>query len=351
MEAPPALTGGNRTVMGANVTLDAGPGYATYDWRNSSNTTLGSARTFSTNVTGDYTVRVTKTNVDGTGVSSSFTVLPQLGGLNENYILTNTIQANNITDPAQISNLPAESNSQTIAYFDGLGRPMQTVSTQGSPNKKDMVQTIAYDAFGRESKKYLPVVTNSVDGWYKPNLVDPVTGNYINQALNFYNNGLTDKISDDTRPFSETIFEPSPLNRPDKDFGTGQDWYTSNKHVKHGYLINVHGISTGEERIIAWRVANGLPARAATALGYVEADGYYSTGQLNIKSTKDEQGNEVREYVDKEGRTILKKVQAVGGTAQTNNDNHWAMTYYIYDDLGNLSVVLPPEAVKAITAQ
>jgi Domain of unknown function (DUF6443) len=50
---------------------------------------------------------------------------------------------------------------QNVQYFDGLGRPMQSVSTQGSPTQKDIVQTIVYDAFGRESKKYLPVSTNT----------------------------------------------------------------------------------------------------------------------------------------------------------------------------------------------
>ncbi len=143
------------------------------------------------------------------------------------------------------------------------------------------------------------------------------------------------------------MFEPSPLNRPDKDFGAGQDWYTNNKHVKHAYLVNVHGTAAEEERIVAWKVdGTSMPVRAAAVAGYVEIGGYYSNGQLSVKSTKDEQGNVVREYVDKEGRTILKKVQAVSGIAQTNNDTHWAMTYYIYDDLGNLVVVLPPEAVK-----
>ena len=352
METPPVVTGGNRIVMGANVTLDAGAGFVTYDWRNSSNTTVGSARTFSTNVTGDYTVRVTKAGVDGTGASPAFSVLPQLSGHNENYIITNAIQVNNITDPAQILNLPAESNSQTIQYFDGLGRPMQTVSTQGSPAKLDIVTPVVYDAFGRESKKYLPFVAQN-NGWYKPNeqIIDFATGNYLGIAQPAYSN-TSDKIADDLRPYSETVFEPSPLNRPDKDFGAGKEWYDNNRHVKHDYLINVHGTAASQERVIAWKVdPNGMPVRAAVVAGYVETGGYYSNGQLTIKSTKDEQGNEVREYVDKEGRTILKKVQVVGGIAQTNNDTHWAMTYYIYDDMGNLAVVLPPEAVKAITAQ
>jgi hypothetical protein len=263
-----------------------------------------------------------------------------------------TIAFSNEADIIKIARSPEEVRQNT-RYFDGLGRPIQTVDKQGSPIKVDVVTPMVYDAFGRESKKYLPVITNTMDGWYKTGLID-AAGNYLNNTTftNPYDNGLADKIADDQRPYTETVFEPSPLNRPDKDFGSGKEWYDNNRHVKHGYLVNIHGTSEGQEKVIAWTIdANGAPAKAAAVLDYVETGGYYSNGQLSVKSTKDEQGNEVREYVDKEGHTILKKVQVAGGTAQTNNDAHWAMTYYIYDDLGNLSVVLPPEAVKAIIAQ
>ncbi len=350
MEAAPIISApSNRVALAFAVNLDAGAGYVTYDWRNSSNVTVGSAQTLSANTPGNYTVRVTKSNVDGTGVSSAVSVLPQLEGLNENYIITNTIQVNNITDPAQIPNLPVERNSQSIQYFAGLGRPMQTVGTQASPAKKDVVQSMVYDAFGRENKKYLPVITNTIDGWYKTGLID-ASGNYVNNATftNPYSNGLADKIADDSRPFSETVFEPSPLNRPDKDFGTGLDWYTNNKAVQHAYLVNVHGTAAGQEQVIAWKIdaASGLPIRE-TAVNTSVSGGYYTTGQLSIKSTKDEQGNEVREYTDKEGRVILKKVQAVT-TPVLNTAAHWAATYYIYDDLGNLRYVLQPELSKTL---
>src|SRR5690242_7836240 len=39
-------------------------------------------------------------------------------------------------------------------YFDGLGRPLQTVSWQTSPDKKDIVAPVVYDDFGREAYKF-----------------------------------------------------------------------------------------------------------------------------------------------------------------------------------------------------
>ena len=334
-------------VRGANVIMDAGTGFDSYAWKNLAGTQVNSTQTFSTSVPGTYTVTVTKSGVTSLP-SSPFTLTSQLGGVDKNYVVTNTVLVDNITDPSTLDNLPVEQLNQSVAYFDGLGRPEQTVVTQGSPLKKDLISIDVYDAFGRENKKYLPVV-GEVSGRYKPGLLDN-TGNYAGAGANFYNN-LTDKIADDTRPFSETIFEASPLNRSIKDFGAGANWYTNSKSVNHAYVVNEYGTnaSLGQEQIIAWVIdpVSGLPVPASSS-STVVTGGHYASGQLSIKSTKDEQGHEVREYIDKLGHTILKKVQAEE-VAPLTDATKWAHTYYIYDDLGHLVMVLSPEAVNAIT--
>jgi hypothetical protein len=335
-------------VRGANVTLTAGAGFSSYVWKNLAGTQVSSSQTFSTSVPDTYTVTVTKSGLTSLP-SSPFTLTSQLGGLDKNYLVTNTVLVDNITDPSTLDNLPVEQLQQSVTYFDGLGRPEQTVVTQGSPLKKDLISANVYDGFGRENRKYLPVVGES-NGRYKDGLIDG-NGNYAGAGLNFYNNGVTDKITDDIRPFSETIFESSPLSRPIKDFGAGSDWNVNNKAVGHAYLVNEYGTnaSLGQEQIMAWVIdsASGLPIPAPTSSG-VMAGGYYASGQLSIKSTKDEQGHEVREYIDKLGHTILKKVQAEEA-APITDATKWTHTYYIYDDLGHLVMVLSPEAFNAIT--
>ena len=63
--------------------------------------------------------------------------------------------------------------------------------------------------------------------------------------------------------------------------------------------------------------------------------------QLTANKILDEQNNAIIEFVDKQNRTLLKRVMK--GTERVD-------TYYLYDDLGNLAIVLPPEAVtKFIT--
>jgi RHS repeat-associated protein len=338
------------------VSLDGGAGYDTYSWKNSSNTVVGTSQVLSTNVPSSYTVTVTKAGVSGAGISSPFIIsTSQFNGLNMNYIITEVAQVSGIINQNSMQALSVDKVAQSIGYFDGLGRPIQTISTQGSPLKSDLVSPMVYDQFGRENKKYLPVVTEN-NGRYKTALFDG-TGNYL---VNTYNNAA-DKIADDIRPFSETIFEPSPLNRPDKEYGAGQAWAPSgvgsnNKFIQHTYLINSHGTgsSNTQEKVIAW-IVNGsnLPVRASVLTNYVVAGGYYASNQLTIKSTRDEQGNVVREYTDKLGRVILKKVQATTSGAANLNDltgttPGWALTYYVYDDLGNLRFVLPPELSKLI---
>lgn len=343
----------NYVVKETPVTLDAGAGYDTYTWRNSSNTVVGTIRTLTTAIPSTYTVTVTKTGA--TGVSNPFILSgSQFTGMNKNYVVTNTTQIPGITDPTLVQSLSAEKVAQQVAYFDGLGRPSQTVSTQASVNKSDLIAPVVYDAFGREAKKYLPVVTGNT-GRYQEGLMD-AAGNYL---VNIYNNAA-DKIADDARPFSETVFEASPLNRPEKDFGVGLVWSSaaggSNKPVQHAYQINKHGTgsNTTEEKIIAWNVNDlGMPVRATLLSGFITSGGYFDNGQLSIKSTKDEEGNEVREYTDKLGKVVLKKVQATVAGATNLNDvtgisPGWALTYYVYDDLGNLRYVFPPELSKIL---
>ncbi len=46
--------------------------------------------------------------------------------------------------------------SETVQYFDGLGRPKQVVNVKASPGGKDVVTHIEYDQFGRQVKIIFP---------------------------------------------------------------------------------------------------------------------------------------------------------------------------------------------------
>ena len=67
----------------------------------------------------------------------------------ENYVYTKTYLDYNGTT--------ATKTSESVQYFDGLGRPKQVVNVKASPTGKDIVTHIEYDGFGRQVKDYLPV--------------------------------------------------------------------------------------------------------------------------------------------------------------------------------------------------
>lgn len=269
----------------------------------------------------------------------------------QNFIRVVIPQDSGYRTVSQLEGAALSRKQVSYQFFDGLGRPVQTVGVQQSPGHNDVVQPIAYDGFGREAVKYLPYTAGS-NGTYKTDFVSFDHEDYEESPqYSFYNNGSA-TIAQDNVPYAKTIFEASPLGRPDKDYGAGAAWHTNSKFIQHSYLVNQHGTgsSSTQEKVIAWEVnGSGVPVRVGVLTGYIETGGYYTTGQLTIKSTKDEQGNEVREYTNKSGQVVLKKVQAASGAGSNlNSTTAWASTYYVYDDLNNLRFVFQPELGKIL---
>nr|WP_121273844.1 DUF6443 domain-containing protein [Pedobacter schmidteae] len=249
---------------------------------------------------------------------------------NQNYVSTKIFKIPGVVTDADVNQTGRSTCevNQTVQYFDGLGRPLQTVTVQGSPAFKDVVQPVAYDAFGREQFKYLPYVDPGTgNGTYKANALSSGQGLGL-----FYNPpGITDPqqpngIVKTAFPFSETRFEASPLNRVLEQGASGASWQLNAGHSqKMEYSTNI----TDEVKL--WTVtSNG-------ATGTTN----YAPGRLYKQISKDEnwvaadgKSGTTEEFKDLEGRVVLKR------TFNTGEVTH--STYYVYDDLGNLRYVLPP---------
>lgn len=242
---------------------------------------------------------------------------------------------------------------QTTQYVDGLGRPLQTVARQASPGStpKDIVAPVVYDVYGRENFKYLPYVQSSGttnDGNYK---ATPFTDQdyFYKTAYKDANNVLM--VPGEQALYSRTEYEPSPLNRVSKTFAAGNTWSgsygsASEKAINIKYMVNT--ATTDAVRI--WNITSN-------ALTYTNNDvttnipttsAAYADGTLYKMVTLDEQGNAVVEYKDRDGKVILKKVQAGAIAADYSGYSGFLCTYYIYDDLNQLRFVIPPKAVAAI---
>ncbi len=66
---------------------------------------------------------------------------------NQNYVVTYTPRVAGITNPADSTHSACEVMT-TVQYFDGIGRPIQTIQVKGSSSLKNLVAPKAYDQFG-----------------------------------------------------------------------------------------------------------------------------------------------------------------------------------------------------------
>ncbi len=242
-----------------------------------------------------------------------------------NYIRTRMIMKPGITNNATASALTDPRDViQTTQYYDGLGRPSQSVSKQASPAGKDLVKVQVYDDLGRETTRYLPYVSPSMDGNFKPNYLSEQSsfgaGHYPNEQ--FY--------------YGLDVLEPSPMDRPLNVFAPGNTLVCDGRGVTTAYQLNITADS-----VQIWNIsltAGSLPVSA----------GAYPDGQLTKTLTSDEQGHQMVIYKDKDEHIVLKKVQSWNTPAAGHSG--WLCTYYVYDDLNNQRFVLQPKAVELLSA-
>jgi RHS repeat-associated protein len=246
---------------------------------------------------------------------------PSLNSLNYTRIrtitkagITDTVTADGLTSPYDVQ--------QTTQYFDALGRPMQTVAKQASPLQMDMVSMQVYDGFGRQPISYLPYTSPSNDGNYKS---DP-----FSEQNNFYS-GI---YPGEQYYYSETNYEASNLERVTGTSAPGSSWVGSGRGVGTMYLMNAVSDS-----VRLWNINSAqksIPFNSGT----------YQPGRLYKMVEVDEQGNQVVQYTDELGKTILKKVQL--SPVVSTGPSGWANTYYVYDTLQRLRYIIPPQAVVLI---
>ncbi|TWI14460.1 DUF6443 domain-containing protein, partial [Sphingobacterium siyangense] len=139
----------------------------------------------------------------------------------QNYILTKTFRSPGVTLATLNAQRTIGDENQSIQYFDGLGRPSQTVQLMASPTYKDIVQHIEYDGFGRESTKYLAYGEKSGNGSFRASAKSTQS--------DFYKDGVGwDAAAVKTpNPYAVTVFENSPLNRVQQQGAPGSPWQPS----------------------------------------------------------------------------------------------------------------------------
>ena len=341
----------------------------TWYWQGKDNsfgtsTTLGSGITFTANQgAGTYYIRARNSGGDWSNGSGSVyvTIAPvQANTLSdENYIHTTNYQ--NPFTATELSTATNNDKIESVTYFDGLGRPMQSVGIRAGGNNEDIITHVGYDNYGRQAKDYLPYAATSNGGLFRTG-AETATLNYYDATK--YDADFPGMTITDINPYSQKLFEASPLNRILEQTAPGSSWKVGTTFDTNGHS-NGNSIKIGNQTNIATEVRRYEVSLAVSNVNntrtYVPTlqnlTPYYAVNELYKTITKDENwktadgtSHTTEEFKDKQRRVVLKRTYGAsdlngdGDTTDTGESNAQHDTYYVYDNFGNLTYVLPPKA-------
>ncbi|UFH33305.1 RHS repeat-associated core domain-containing protein [Chryseobacterium sp. C-71] len=207
--------------------------------------------------------------------------------------------------------------SETVQYFDGLGRPKQVVQVKATPLGQDLVVPITYDPLGRQTKTLLPIPVSTANSG-----IQAVDENSVNSYYGVAN------------AYSEQKLEASPLGRVLEVAHPGAAWAMSSGHTtKMQYLTNIEGDQVKRFNTTAsW--SNGVLTTSITNVTF------YAPNQLSKNKVTDEDGNITIDFKNSEGKTVLLRKESSAGKLDT---------YYIYNNYSQLAFVISPKGNEKIT--
>ncbi|WP_218149828.1 DUF6443 domain-containing protein [Niastella yeongjuensis] len=283
----------------------------------------------------------------GPPAATSTTVSPMpYGSVLINYIRTREAQGR-FLDSAAFQNADYTRVSEMTEYADGLGRPLQTVIRQLSPEVKDLVSSINYDDLGLQTFSYPTYV--QINGSHTDD------GSFKNQPYSsmgtFFSDSSRNPGCIGESKYSLTYFERSPLNRQIRELPPGNSWVSSGGGASiYGMLGSgkeiKYSVNNESDLVRVWNIGyDTLSYDASDSTSNIPVSpGYYPPGTLYKITYHSGQGNGNTkiEFKDSEGRTVLTRI-----TAQTTlNDagSHGLDTYNVFDDFGRLRFVISPKA-------
>ncbi len=223
---------------------------------------------------------------------------------NENWVFTKT-SAEGVTRSG-------------VTYYDGLGSPSQAIQIGASPQGNDIVVPFYYDNVRRsESRSYLPYVSQRGSG-------QPDSLPLVNQT-EFYER----YYGKPETPYSETIFEASPLNRPVKQYNAGSVFHEDDAYTAYSYEFN----NANEVYWLKVDTLNSLRFNNPV---------YFPKNCLQKNTVIDADGATSIIFTDGH-KTILDRKLNV-----QNNQTEFIDTYYVYDDFGRLCWIVSPMASKSL---
>ena len=198
----------------------------------------------------------------------------------QNYILTRTFTSDS-----------GSTSREQVVYYDGLGRPSQSVDCGITPNGQSLVTLQEYDNQGRKSFSWLPVRSSNGAAC-------------MNTAM--LKDNAVQQFGGDTRPYVQTLYESSPFDRPSTEYGAGAAW---------------------QSKPTSWEYDVLPPHSFASEIAHLPMGSFPSV------RTTDEDGHTTYSYTDGMGRTFL-TCNMLGDTEH--------FTYLVYDVRDDLVEVHSP---------
>ncbi|MGG7440435.1 DUF6443 domain-containing protein [Chryseobacterium arthrosphaerae] len=242
------------------------------------------------------------------------------GFLSAGFSNAQTTTTENYISTADCLNEDCSKRTETVQYFDLLGRARQVVNIKATPQGKDVVTPIVYDDQGRQTRTYLPVPQNSTSN-----------GGIYTQSSGMIAYPITDvtNIYSGEKTYTEKILENSPLERVLEQKQIGNDW--NDKSLKFTYDVVTSGDMVKRfSTTTTWEngATKSIPSNA----------GIYQNGQLYKSTIKNEDGNIIIKFENGNGQLIL--------TRKVMSPTENADTYYIYNEYNQLAFVVPPLLAK-----
>ncbi|MDE7385763.1 MAG: hypothetical protein K2N28_01345 [Muribaculaceae bacterium] len=196
-------------------------------------------------------------------------------------------------------------------YYDGFGLPVQTVATVAGGNL--VRSAIEYDALDRPVRQYRPVPASDSD----------YLDSYNTAAVSHYG---------DSRPYSSVSYRNMGGDKPLQVIAEGS--LMQSHPTQYQYTCNNE--TTPMYKCRRYRLTGSATSET------VRLDGFYKAGALDVTKATDPDGCTLLTFTDWRGIKILER--------RVLTDNTFADTYYLYDVLGNVRVILPPEASSLMTS-
>lgn len=251
------------------------------------------------------------------------------GSQSQNFIYNATY-----IEEVDLSNVQASDSDdriEEITYMDGLRRAIQNIQLDVGGQSENLVTHYEYDAYGRKLKSYLPYAITGSSFSYRPNA--------LSETESFYN---TSEFENTTNPFYQYKYSNDPTQKMIESSAPGLSWNMSNGNTQK----QEHQIDYVSDDVINFGINYPTNRITSPSLNYVSktqnADAFYITRYKNENWNGTGDDNTTLLFYNEDENLVLKR-------SYNNDEAH--DTYYVYDDFGNLTYVIPPKAADIILVQ